>query len=338
MYDLGEEYKKINEKIKPSDDFTKSLKSNVLRKLNEKKQNKLHCLYVMAASFILVFISGGVFAKDIGNLMSKIFSNVNKGIEVAIENNYIQNLNMDYVIDKDICIKADYILIDDSNFDIGFNIRTNIEFDGIFFDEMTITNENGDVIYDSNYENGNVFNDTELMEEFDMKDKMLSKKELIKTYILHSVIDKYEKLENININISKINVIKENKSNEIEGNWCFKIKLDKDIFYKDIIKYVVEETELLEDYNIYLTSTEMKMELKFKENPFLKDNVIKREQILIEDETGEIYYCNDYKNCTNDKLKISFPINKFENTNNLKLKIILEDNDVLIFNVKAEKY
>jgi len=335
MYNLKEEYKKIDEQIKPSEEFIKNLENNVKKELIERKRRKTRCIQVATICFLLVFISGGVFANDIGDFISRMFGNINKGIEIAIENNYIQNISTDYVVDKDVNIKTEYILIDENNINIVFNIKTNIEFDEIFFDEITITDGNSNIIYSNNVEKGSRVNDYELMENFDERNKLLSKKELMKTYNIYSMIDKYGDLENIKISINKINIIKENSSNVIEGKWDFDINIDKDIFYKDRVEYAIKEDDLLENYSILLTNTEMKVELDFKQIINLEDKLKKREQILIEDTNGKIYYCNDYNRIENDTLKTSFPISKFNNTDNLKLKIYLED-ETLIFNVNVK--
>ena len=78
---------------------------------------------------ITTLTTGGVFAKDIVSFFKNIFSlgsiNINNDSVVdAIEKeNYIQNVNMNYVtINKDYKIKVDYVMVDDINLYIVFSL------------------------------------------------------------------------------------------------------------------------------------------------------------------------------------------------------------------------
>lgn len=339
MYDLKEECQNINNQIKPSEDFMRNLKNNVIEEIDRRKKRKNYFMKAMiAACSTLVFFTGCVFAGNIENFMSKMFSNVNKGIQVAIENNYIQNIDMNYVQNNGISVKADYILIDDNNLDIAFNIKTELEFDEIYFSEISIIDENGNTIYNvEEYLNAIIYDNARNVTDLvNVKDKRLSTEELMKVYTLHSNDYFYEESKKLYIIINKIGIEKDNVEKAIQGNWCFDINLDNDIFYKDSIGYLVEETDLLTDYNISLNSTELNIKLKFKEGIELIDSVNKREQIVIEDKDGKIYYYNDFKRFEDNELKINFPITKFDSNNTLKLKIYLE-NEVLIFNIKKSE-
>ena len=63
----------------------------------------------VAAIFICCFIiSGCAFADDIGDFITKVFSNQNPHIDFAVENGYVQNIDMDYISSNGIDLKADY--------------------------------------------------------------------------------------------------------------------------------------------------------------------------------------------------------------------------------------
>ena len=67
-----------------------------------------------------------VFAKDIVNFINKIFTNSTKGIDVAVENGYLQNVDMDFVFDNNIGIKTNNLIIDENNLDVSFIYYTDI--------------------------------------------------------------------------------------------------------------------------------------------------------------------------------------------------------------------
>jgi len=326
----------LDEEIKISDEFKKNLKENVIREVNRRKKKKLILKQIMVAiCCLLIVVSGGVFAGDIGSFMAKMFSNVNKGIEIAISNNYIQKIEMDYIEHSGIYIKPEYILVDDNNFNIAFNIKTDMEFDEIFFDEIIIKDENGDAIYDNSYETGGEILNL-MFRSIDIRDKMLSNKEMEKTYMLDIMGIEYNEFEEIYIYINDVHIIKDNEINSIEENWSFKIDSDKNIFNRNDLRCAISETELLNNYNVKLTNTGLNIQLDFKDDEYLKNILNKKEKILIEDKNGKIYNCNDFIFDESDKLKLSFPITKFDEIDEFNLKIYL-DKEILNFNIKTKR-
>ena len=73
-----------------------------------KFQNNLKKLSRVAVIFITVGIltTGVVFAKDIVNFVTSLFTNSTPAIDTAVENGYVQNIDMDYVYSNDIGVKV----------------------------------------------------------------------------------------------------------------------------------------------------------------------------------------------------------------------------------------
>ena len=72
------------------------------------------------------------------------------GIQTALENNYIQNIEMDYIEKEQVKFKVDYLMMDDVNFDLVFNFITKDSVDnyeGIAVSNLKITDENNNQIY-----------------------------------------------------------------------------------------------------------------------------------------------------------------------------------------------
>ena len=94
--DIKKICKEINSQIHPRQEFLDNLKDNVSKKIEEEKNVKRKTYYLpkVAAIFLIVgIVSTSVFGKDIGLLMSKMFSNVDKGLQLATENGFIQEIN-----------------------------------------------------------------------------------------------------------------------------------------------------------------------------------------------------------------------------------------------------
>lgn len=138
-----------------------------------KKKHKKHSSFKLskiAAILILCFTmtTGLIFAKDIINFFNEIFNlkstNIdNSGIVDAIANkNYIQNVDMDYIpIDDNYSIKVDYLMLDDLNLYLVFNLHSNKKIDEnyrISIPDLVLTDQDGNVIYDeNNFSNNEIY-------------------------------------------------------------------------------------------------------------------------------------------------------------------------------------
>lgn len=135
--------------------------------LYKKKKHSSFNISKIAAIVLLCFTmtTGLIFAKDIINFFSEIFdlksTNIdNSGIVDAIANkNYIQNVDMDYIpIDDNYSIKVDYLMLDDLNLYLVFNLHSNKKIDENFrisITDLKLTDQDGNVIYDGDLLNGN---------------------------------------------------------------------------------------------------------------------------------------------------------------------------------------
>lgn len=123
----------------------------IRRKLKMKLQNKGLMYRVLPIILLLIMITGGVFAKDIINFVKNMFVDTSKGVNEAIENGYIENIDMDYISSNGTEVKVDTILMDDYNLNILFDIKIQ-ELDEQFFikviniPNLIITDENDNII------------------------------------------------------------------------------------------------------------------------------------------------------------------------------------------------
>lgn len=156
-------FKYFKENKKVPDKFHKDIFDISLAK-NEK--NKIYIdfrkIAVILAS-VSTITAGTVLATHTNQFWSDIFNN-SKGVETAIQNNYIEeNLDTIAAESQNARIEATHMLFDDHTLDINFLAQFNTDIDLTnkekYFDipDLIITDENNDIIYYANMETAQDF-------------------------------------------------------------------------------------------------------------------------------------------------------------------------------------
>ena len=144
---------------------TNGIKNAMSSKYNKYKIIDLIKKIIITIIGLLTITSGVVFAKNIKelfeNLYENMFGNYNNGITTAVENGYIQDIDMEYIESNNIKVKVDQITMDNYNLGIIFNIELNediplSEVYDINFKNILIMDENNNVIF-AEYENQDDF-------------------------------------------------------------------------------------------------------------------------------------------------------------------------------------
>ena len=134
-------YFKQNREVPES--TTKVIETTLYNKKNAKaKSTKNMHNFRFILSKVAIFIlcisvigTGVTFASNISKFFKNLFGLNNVGINnasvvSAIENNYVQNVDMDYIkVNDDYSIKIDYLMMDDINLYTVFNIYSENGFD-----------------------------------------------------------------------------------------------------------------------------------------------------------------------------------------------------------------
>ena len=152
--ELDEIKNELNE-VKLSDEFKQNLKIKMEEEfdkpnIKEKARNILFPRKLIAtfACFIFLLTSCAVFADEIEILVTHIFSNTDKKIERAIANGNYKKIDMDYVEHDGIGIKVDYIIQEENELCIAFNVKSNEKIERIRFSKLQINDKQGDIILD----------------------------------------------------------------------------------------------------------------------------------------------------------------------------------------------
>ena len=268
---------------------------------------------------LFIVISGITFGKNFTDFVAHIFSNQDKSVDLAIENGYYQNVDMDYIVHDEVGIKVDYIYADSTCIYIAFNVQTEEEFKWIYLQDMTITNENGEVIYSTD----------EKRVSYQSVLKKNSKKNTIILARFYSINQEFIDYSKLNIDILQVVLVKDDDDEKnIFNNWNYELAVEKTKTDNEIM-YAINSEKMIKNYNIKQKNFRLNLDLEF--NDSLIDNVnVSRNNIYIMDEDKKVYYCNDFYSYNHNSIKINFPIDN-SNSKNFKLIIKNNENKVLIF-------
>ena len=169
--------------FKENNDIPTNVKNSILEvnlTKNKKKVNKISIQKVIATIVSLISMSTGiVYAKDISEFAQKIFFDSKKGVETAIENDYIydekienSNNETSNIKIQDVDTRISRIIMDDYTLDIEMmlHIEDNIDLNGvdsIDFPDMLITDDMNNILYCvSNEKIENFYKEKEISKDY----------------------------------------------------------------------------------------------------------------------------------------------------------------------------
>ena len=210
----------------------------------------------------LVITTAVVFAKDISSFVRNFF-NTSEGIDTAIENGYILEPNMEYIVSEGTEAKIKNLLMDDYNlsFTAKLKFQENIDVNkirNINLSDMMITDKDNKIIYCENKEkfesyckakglnyNYKEFNDNYINSgsNWYIKNKNIENNEIELVYNLYA--NKFPKSKKLIIDFSKIN-ISENEDVEkeekiLQGDWHIDIEIPEKFYKREAIVYTVKK-------------------------------------------------------------------------------------------------
>lgn len=212
--DLCESFKenlerKLNIKCEAKENVTREKKNNIIR--------KPFYFYKAAAVFVcFVMFSSCAFAGGVGDWLRELFSNVDKGTEIAYENGDIKEVETEYQTFDGVSVKVDYVSLKDNELYVVFNVKTEEEYDRIDLNDLLIKDE---------FEN-EIFNIENKTNKYSVKRKSIdSRTKLIFVSINKKNIG-YDEYRNITMNINSIKLKKDNNIKTCIGEWEISVKLN----------------------------------------------------------------------------------------------------------------
>ena len=306
-----------------------------------KKKHSSFKLSKIAAIILLCFTmtTGLIFAKDIINFFSEIFdlksTNIdNSGIVDAIANkNYIQNVDMDYIpIDDNYSIKVDYLMLDDLNLYLVFNLHSNKEIDEdyrISITDLVLTDQDGNVIYD---ENSHMYNNN--YNYISGWNKISSKKDNETRELLHITATNFNNIIDLNFSFSNISIYIDNNPNKnliLNRYIKFDINIDNQFISSNTIKYEANnnnnnlqfENCILNDTGLYLLFKSNNSKIDFD---ILNNKKYNRTKRLIGIDYNNNYHFLIYYSINRKDFNDQNIIEIYDSLNKISLKLVTKKN------------
>ncbi len=253
------------------------------RKNNVLKRN-------IAAGLIVVSLSTSVvFATNISDRVNKFFNN-NKGMDIAIENGYIETSKMDYVHSAGVDVKLNNILMTDNNLSFSINLKLPADLDiqkieKLMLSNLIIVDNENRILYCEDEKTFNEFIrnnslDYKYNETFDenyinpginyyIKTKQINSNEIELVYNLTA--ENFPLSKSINISFEEIFI---ESLESIKGEWDIMVDLPEKFYNRESVEYkVVDSTnEKLVITKATLNDTNMRVELEIKEDVIYEEN------------------------------------------------------------------
>lgn len=300
-------------------------KQNLLEKFkNFRKTVQRQSMRILQSATVLICIFGityFVHATSFLDYLMNVFnlSDINfdnKGIEDAIENGELQNINMDYIKQNGVGIKISYVLMNDLSLYIVFDIETDFslyekDVNNVTFGDITIKNENEEIFnkYKSTVFKGNK---AVVQDEHHMKN------------VFFIIAKEIPKCKELNIYANKIRFYKKGEKNlnlnefNEEFNLEYNIKLDNSVNNKMDMSYNIVDKKI-QNNNIKIRKAicdETGLNLLIESN---KMKFAVKEKSLLKKDEASIYYIENL-----EQGKKLFVVNMYEKKDLEKITIEVE--------------
>ena len=304
-------------------------KQNLLEKFkNFRKTVQRQSMRILQSATVLICIFGityFVHATSFLDYLMNVFnlSDINfdnKGIEDAIENGELQNINMDYIKQNGVGIKISYVLMNDLSLYIVFDIETDFslyekDVNNVTFGDITIKNENEEIFnkYKSTVFKGNK---AVVQDEHHMKN------------VFFIIAKEIPKCKELNIYANRVRFYKNDSGDKndtdlnkysVDFKLEYSIKLENNLETADLSYNVIEKNIQNNDIKIRKAiCDETGLNLLIEANDI--DFKVIEKGILKKDEAS-IYYIENL-----EQGKKLFVVNMYEEKDKQKINIEIEYN------------
>lgn len=258
---------------------------NVVKIKRRETNNSSKTKILVAAACCTMFLTTGiVFADEITRAVKNIF-NYSKGVEKAIENDYIEVPAQQIAESNGINIEVKNFLMDD--YDLSFTFKIHIDDTELFnkisninLNNMIITDEENNILYCQNKEMFDKYCETNNLDyvygEYNEKylsaerGKYISNKDENTIYLIYNLnADKFPKSKLLNIDVSNIKLeLTENVEAISNGDWNLKLDVPEKFYNRECEIYTVESCSnpnvLVTDFSVYNTGTNISLEMNTK--------------------------------------------------------------------------
>lgn len=338
MQDFEEEIRKIKEKrskMEMSEEGKEKIRkliesrnariddNDVITYIPKRKKTYIFAQKIAAVFVCCLVLSSCAFAGEWKDLLTKIFYGEGANIEYAVDNGYVQNIDMDYVESNGIKIKADYFYSDDYYMYIAFDVVAEEEFDSIFLNEFELIDEENNIIFS----NLDVFKDMFVNLEI----KRMSRHREIVLGKFSKIEDKFYNYSNLKININKIQLVCDSKDSYVDGDWNFITEFSNNIVIDESEqKYYIDSKGFIQNCKISYKNNILNIDIKFQDEHIEKLN-INNSNIYIQDNDNNTYKMGEISKIKYNQIITNFIVKDNFNKKSLKLNIENENGKFVFY-------
>lgn len=292
-------------------------------------------IYIISAAIIT---SSVALADGLINTENNLFVNTTDAIKVAVENGYVQSVDMDYVYDNNIGIKVNNLVLDDKTADVSFEYKCDRNYSSVILDDCILKTDN--FVISENIE--------EAYECMPIKGERRYKKarkvgeNTFNESIIYDLDDRCNNFNKIYFEIKSIIVKEGEVYKTINGNWKFEVDLDDKMINRQSEIYQVSENESIENISVKLMELTLVVDITLNENVD-SSFVSGKSGIILKDKNNKEYRYRTVSsgnevsnNKEQGKIYVEYDISKFqENLEELELYIkVNKDKEI---NLKLKK-
>ena len=206
------------------------------------------------------------------------------GIQTALQNNYVQNIDIDYIEKEEVKFKVDYLMMDDINFDLVFNFITKDEvenYEGIAVSNLKITDENNNQIYISSEDQDvwtkNIALSSEMWTTIEKQDHTLRQ-------VVHLTSNNFPKSNKIYVSFDEVILYNVNNGNPItikyEDDYKLEFDVSEQLSNRKSVEYISSNSKI---ERAILTNSGFAITMK--ENDYIPRNA----NYIVKDAEGNSY-------------------------------------------------
>lgn len=235
----------IKDKVKLKISISNFQKEDIV---NMKKGSKNVMKSAAVACLLVVSVTGVAFAGSISDFVKNLFGfNVSDGVDTAVKNGYVANVNTEYQNADGIEISIDSMTMDDFNFAMNFNVKLNEkynidEFERMTFEDLKIVDETGRIVFNTR----SVFDTNEEIEKsykgsYSIVPIKKNDNEITVYLTATGSTELFPKSKHLTVTLSKITT-RENENTDdkvlcYEGNWKFELDVPEEFYNRETIRY-----------------------------------------------------------------------------------------------------
>ena len=212
----------------------------------EERLKRIKSLKIVAMFVCCIILSVGVsYAKEIKELVKTFFNNTNSGISVAVDNDFVQYNDSDFVYFNDIGIKVNAIVLDKIHCNISYLFENKINNENVKamrIRDYTIRTDYGRIFHASEIKYANDLNEVSIVDGanwFNRGEKVDNNR--YTDSVLYGLRETDKEIKKLIFEINSIDKILEDETVEIiDGKWCFEVEINEDMKPK-IIEYTLKE-------------------------------------------------------------------------------------------------